>query len=337
MSTLTTNYGLVKMELTDKARIDGNNGNWDVVDSKMYELNRGIIYEATATHSGTVWAVTTATTPIGDGAYSIRFTAPVAFTSGDKLTINGKQDYVFKLPNGKSLGNNAWIANAVIVLQIDPSSKVAFFNAGGADTSFVTATEDTILEGYKGANIEGEPIDGTFTLEEQLNAQESKIADIKSLLDSKALPSLDFITAGAAQIVEGYIGSTTTGKPTVGTHTCFNSFESGVVSLGSVSANGSTTSNVTLASGKRPKVVLAVAATSSSTFSVDESAMTINNQSSNHAAIAIVCDGVATFDGTMNSGNQKCKVSINDTGFKLQVVNDRTTAMNGHCDWIAFY
>lgn len=39
MSLLTTNYNLVKPELTDPADITATNGNWDKVDGELKKLN----------------------------------------------------------------------------------------------------------------------------------------------------------------------------------------------------------------------------------------------------------------------------------------------------------
>ena len=39
MSTTTTNYGLVKPELTDAADITAMNGNWDTLDAKLKEVS----------------------------------------------------------------------------------------------------------------------------------------------------------------------------------------------------------------------------------------------------------------------------------------------------------
>lgn len=39
MSTATTNYGLVKPELTDAADITAMNGNWDTLDTKLKEVS----------------------------------------------------------------------------------------------------------------------------------------------------------------------------------------------------------------------------------------------------------------------------------------------------------
>ena len=39
MSTTTTNYGLVKPEITDAADITAMNTNWDTVDTKLKEIN----------------------------------------------------------------------------------------------------------------------------------------------------------------------------------------------------------------------------------------------------------------------------------------------------------
>lgn len=39
MSTTTTNYGLVKPELTDAADITAMNGNWDTLDTKLKEVS----------------------------------------------------------------------------------------------------------------------------------------------------------------------------------------------------------------------------------------------------------------------------------------------------------
>lgn len=42
MSTTTTNYGLVKPELTDVADITAMNSNWDTIDTELKELNETI-------------------------------------------------------------------------------------------------------------------------------------------------------------------------------------------------------------------------------------------------------------------------------------------------------
>lgn len=41
MSTVTTNYGLVKPELTDAADITATNGNWDTIDQKLKDALNG--------------------------------------------------------------------------------------------------------------------------------------------------------------------------------------------------------------------------------------------------------------------------------------------------------
>lgn len=95
---------------------------------------------------------------------TVRFTAPAAFVKGDALRVGGVP-YALSMVNGKALGNNAWVAGAVVCLQLDPAGKKAFFSGGGADLSFVTAGAAQIMAGFVGANVEGEPVAGTRTLQ----------------------------------------------------------------------------------------------------------------------------------------------------------------------------
>ncbi len=91
---------------------------------------------------------------------SIYFKACDAYQKGDSLTVNG-ESYLLMMPNGKALPDAAWIADAVVVFQLNPETKTAFFNAGGADLSFITATAENIIEGYVGSDTEGEAVAGT--------------------------------------------------------------------------------------------------------------------------------------------------------------------------------
>ena len=47
MSTTTTNYNLIKPELTDAADITAMNSNWDTLDTKLKELNDSAIDPST--------------------------------------------------------------------------------------------------------------------------------------------------------------------------------------------------------------------------------------------------------------------------------------------------
>ena len=94
---------------------------------------------------------------------TVRFTAPAAYVKGDTLTINGTA-YALTMVNGKALPDNAWVSGAVVNLQLDPANKKAFFSAGGADLSFITAAAEHIQSGYIGADSEGEPVAGTLSL-----------------------------------------------------------------------------------------------------------------------------------------------------------------------------
>lgn len=187
--------------------------------AQLNERLATIICDAAATRTGTEWAaVTSATTPTTE-PYVLRFIAAAAYAKGDTFTINGDA-YTVLTTAGKELSNGAWAKDAIVQLQVNPNTKTCFFNSGGADTSFVTATADTILESYTGISKDGEPLPGTFSLEAEMTAHESKIDEIKALLASKALPNLNFITAGAAQIREKYVGSDVNGNPVYGTRTC---------------------------------------------------------------------------------------------------------------------
>lgn len=96
---------------------------------------------------------------LSDDICAVRFTADAAYEKGDTLTVNG-ESYTLMLPNGKALPDNAWIADAVVCLQLNPETKTAFFNGGGVDLSFITAGAEQILSGYVGADAEGEPVEG---------------------------------------------------------------------------------------------------------------------------------------------------------------------------------
>jgi hypothetical protein len=39
MSTLTTNYGLIKPQLSDPANIEATNANWDKIDNELKSIN----------------------------------------------------------------------------------------------------------------------------------------------------------------------------------------------------------------------------------------------------------------------------------------------------------
>lgn len=217
---------------------------------------------------------------------------------------------------------------------------MAIFDTGAGgkqNLKFVTAEADSILEGYVGADAKGKPREGVFTIEEQILQQEAHIAEINDMIAAKALPTLNFITAGASQILAGYAGANAKGEKVEGLHQCFEGYEIGMVSSGTISANGTTNVNVTLASEKRPKVVL--------TFACYQDKLTINDTEKTITGIdtqfgvGITVDDMVEFEGQHYSGNtRRHKAIITNTGFRIECKNTGTSSTNGYyCDWIAFY
>ncbi len=220
------------------------------------------------------------TAPAVDTPHTLRFVADAAYVKGNTLTVNG-DGYTLMMPNGKALPDNAWVKGAVVCLQLDPESKAAFFNGGGADLSFVTASAEQILAGFIGADGEGEPIEGV--------------------------------------------------------HRCMEGFESGMVFTGTIAAGGTVNTSVTLACGKRPKVVFTTACFQDK-LTIDASANTISGIDG-AVGVGVTADGVAAFEGRHYTGNaRRHKAIINDTGFVIECQNLGTSQTGGYyCDWIAFY
>lgn len=126
-----------------------------VVKRNLDLLNAGAVWDAT--HSGNNLTVTGAP----EVPYTLRFVATGKYLPENGLKINNTI-YTAQMPNGKPLPSGAWDTGAVVLLQIDPNGKKAFFSGGGADLSFITAGAEQILAGYVGANADGEPVEGAL-------------------------------------------------------------------------------------------------------------------------------------------------------------------------------
>lgn len=77
--------------------------------------------------------------------------------------------------------------------------------SGGTNTSDATATADEIFKGET-AYANGEKVTGTFTLDSELNTQDSLLSQISDLVATKALPSgtdTSDATATASDILNG--------------------------------------------------------------------------------------------------------------------------------------
>ncbi len=236
-----------------------------------------------AVHSGILYTTSTnhaLTAAVSENSCTLRFIADAAYVKGNTLTVNG-ETYALTMANGKALPEGAWVKGAVVCLQLDPESKAAFFNGGGADLSFVTASAEQILAGFIGADAEGEPIEGE--------------------------------------------------------HRCLQGFESGMVFTGTIAAGGTVNTSVTLACGKRPKVVLTTACFKDK-LTIDANANTISGIDG-QVGVGITADGVAAFEGRHYDFNvRRHKAIINDTGFVIECQNLDTSQTGGYyCDWIAFY
>ena len=241
----------------------------DALEERFYpmqEVKQGSVFGLTGEVSGE--------------SCTLRFVADAAYVKGNTLTVNG-DGYTLMMPNGKALPEGAWVSGAVVCLQLNPETKTAFFNGGGADLSFVTASAEQILAGFIGADGEGEPIEGV--------------------------------------------------------HRCMEGFESGMVFTGTIAAGGTVNTSVTLACGKRPKVVLTTACFKDK-LTIDANANTISGIDG-QVGVGITADGVAAFEGRHYDFNvRRHKAIINDTGFVIECQNLGTSQTGGYyCDWIAFY
>lgn len=124
-----------------------------VVKRNLDLLNAGAVWDAT--HSGNNLTVTGAP----EVPYTLRFVATGKYLPENGLKVNNTA-YTAQMPNGKALPSGAWDTGAVVLLQVDPVNKKAFFSGGGADLSFITAGAEQILAGFIGANADGEPVEG---------------------------------------------------------------------------------------------------------------------------------------------------------------------------------
>ena len=186
---------------------------------------------------------------------------------------------------------------------------MAIFDTGAGgkqNLKFITAGAEHILEGYVGADAKGKPKEGEFSIESQLIEQETRIAAIKELLSETVFQT-------------------------------FRGFESGKVFTGAISIGGTVNTSVTLASSKRPKVVLS--------FACYQDKLTINTADksiggiSTYFGVGITVDRLVAFEGQHYTDNtRRHKAIINDDGFTLECKNLGTSLTAGYyCDWIAFY
>lgn len=87
------------------------------------------------TKSGTTHQLTGLTTV--SGVVSCVFTATADFAAGDTVTVDG-ESYEIKLSNGETPQNNLFVAEAVISVIIDKTSKKVNFKSGGLSKSLIT-------------------------------------------------------------------------------------------------------------------------------------------------------------------------------------------------------
>ena len=126
-------------------------------------------------------------------------------------------DYKAKL----QLNNNELEGNNVDLQTIlDTINNLPEAGSGGTDTSDATAVAEDIMSG-KTAYVANGKITGSFTIDDEISAQDNLIAQLSAILDDKASANLDTsdATATAEDIVSGKTAYVN-GNKIIGSHEC---------------------------------------------------------------------------------------------------------------------
>lgn len=179
MSTTTTNYGLVKPELTDAADITAMNANWDKIDSELKNSSESDVF--IATYGKTTSAEIEEAYQAGKAVY-----VKVGFTLGELKTRNSATSHFFHiLSNNTYQGINCisdeWSSDSY---KYTPEYHASTHASGGSDTitpeSIGAANKPTISTSTMLASRWS---NGTYSFE---NSYPVANYDIEIALDSTA-------------------------------------------------------------------------------------------------------------------------------------------------------
>lgn len=99
----TTNYGLKKPEGTDVVNIDDFNGNADIIDTKLKEINSALPLKAPLDSPGLTGAPTAPTQTAGDNSTKIANTAFVTTAVANKTSVSGNAGTATKLQTPRNI------------------------------------------------------------------------------------------------------------------------------------------------------------------------------------------------------------------------------------------
>ncbi|NRT77635.1 hypothetical protein [Clostridium beijerinckii] len=99
----TTNYGLKKPEGTDVVNIDDFNGNADIIDTKLKEINSALPLKAPLDSPGLTGAPTAPTQTPGDNSTKIANTAFVTIAIANKTSVSGNAGTATKLQTPRNI------------------------------------------------------------------------------------------------------------------------------------------------------------------------------------------------------------------------------------------
>ncbi|ABR33110.1 hypothetical protein [Clostridium beijerinckii] len=99
----TTNYGLKKPEGTDVVNIDDFNGNADIIDTKLKEINSALPLKAPLDSPGLTGAPTAPTQTAGDNSTKIANTAFVTAAVANKTSISGNAGTATKIQTPRNI------------------------------------------------------------------------------------------------------------------------------------------------------------------------------------------------------------------------------------------
>lgn len=99
----TTNYGLKKPEGNDVVNIDDFNGNADIIDTKLKEINSALPLKAPLDSPGLTGAPTAPTQTPGDNSTKIANTAFVTIAIANKTSVSGNAGTATKLQTPRNI------------------------------------------------------------------------------------------------------------------------------------------------------------------------------------------------------------------------------------------
>lgn len=189
----TTNYGLKKPEGTDVVNIDDFNGNADIIDTKLKEINSALPLKAPLDSPGLTGAPTAPTQTPGDNSTKIANTAFVTIAIANKTSVSGNAGTATKLQTPRN-----------IALAGDVTGSANFDGSGNIS---ITTTVADDSHNHIIANVDGLQ-SALDVIDTHLSDLTNKKVDKTSIVNTATTTEAGFVLdARVAKYLKDYIDS----------------------------------------------------------------------------------------------------------------------------------